>query len=225
MLESFWEPMRFLDWIHRLRDHELEHSIKELQDSEDKWDHFEESDIVLDSLYNSRISVNMTPVKKQLNESLSHMTLDASFLDCSKADQTTESVIQKRRDDIYQCLIQIEIASKTLQGLCHQYESRDVSGKVTQALDRVNSIMKNLKVTLNEKHTTECSNADSVTSNASNCDSTASEIPDTDKTPQPLDRVKKYFTNDVTSTKSNLRNGCPFFKKDNGSRSVRFNVE
>ncbi|XP_058804738.1 kinesin-like protein KIF14 isoform X2 [Phymastichus coffea] len=219
MLESFWEPMHFLDWIHRLRDHELEHSIKELQDSEDKWQSFEESDIVSDSLYNSRISVNMTPVKKQLNESLSHMTLDASFLDVSVTDQTTESVIQKRRDDINQCLIQIEIASKTLQGLCQQYEPRDVSCKVTETLHKVNAIMKDLKVVLNEKHAVENSvDAESVIIDVSNRNSITSENSEIDKTAQPFDRVKKYFTNDATSTKSNLRNACPFFKKDNSSR-------
>lgn len=226
MVESLWQPLRFLDWIHRLRDHELEHSIKELQDCEDKWEPFEDSDIVPDSLYSSRISINMTPVKKQLNESLSQFSIDASFLDGSMADQTSESVVQKRRDDIHQCLIQMELASKTLKGLCHQYESREVSGKVTQALDKVNAIMQQLKVTLEEKAPTEASSAESVMSNVSNPDNTVIENSETDKSAQPFAIGKKYFHDSAASpAKSNLRNTCPFLKNDNASRSVRFNFK
>ncbi|XP_031778628.1 kinesin-like protein KIF14 isoform X4 [Nasonia vitripennis] len=226
MVESLWQPLRFLDWIHRLRDHELENSIKELQDSEDKWDPFEDSDIVPDSLYSSRISINMTPVKKQLNESLSQFSVDASFLDGSMADQTSESIVQKRRDDIHQCLIQMELASKTLKGLCHQYESREVSGKVTQALDKVNMIMQQLKVTLEEKAPTEASSTESVTSNVSNNDNTVIENSETDKNTQPFAFGKKYFHDSAASpAKSNLRSTCPFLKNDNASRSVRFNFK
>lgn len=232
MIESLWQPMRFLDWIHRLRDHELEHSIKELQDSEDKWEPFEDSDIVPDSLYSSRISINMTPVKKQLNESLSQFSIDASFLDGSIADQTTESVIQKRRDDIQQCLIQMELAAKTLKGLCHQYESREVSGKVTQALDKVNVIMHHLKVTLEEKPATE-SHTEAEESSVSTPESTVIEkSSDSSVAVQPLATGKKYFFNAAAAAaaaspaKSNLRNTCPFLKNDKeAARSVRFNFK
>ena len=219
--------MRFLEWIHKLRDHELEHSIRDLQDSDDKWEPFEDSNIIPDSLYCSRISVNMTPVKKQLNESLSQFSIDASFLDGSFADQTADSVIQKRRDDIHQCLIQMDLASKTLKGLCHQYESREVSGKVTQALDKVNAIMQQLKVTLEEKSAAESSSVESVASNVSDHDNTVIENSVIDKTDEePLAPVKKYFPNSFASpAKSNLRNTCPFLKNDNAARSVRFNFK
>ena len=222
MVESLWEPMRFLEWIHHLRDHELEHSIRELQDSEDKWEPFEDSDIVPDSLYSSRISINMTPVKRQLNESLSQFSIDASFLDGSMIDQTTESLLQKRRDDIHQCLIQMELASKTLKGLCHQYESREVSGKVTQALDKVNSIIKGIKSTLEEKQA-ESSNSTNASERQDNTtvieNSMASDR-------NSIESPKKHFPdcNAPPPSKSNLRNTCPVIKND-AARSVRFDIQ
>lgn len=225
MVETLWQPVRFLDWIHRLRDHELEDSIRDLQDSEDKWEHFEDSDIVPDSLYSSRISINITPVKKQLNESLSQFSVDASFLDGSMADQTTESIIQKRRDDIHQCLIQMELAAKTLKGLCHQYESREVSGKVTQALDKVNSILRGLKVTLEEKSEEPGSSTEMVSSNSTTSpDNTVIENAK-EKHSDTFANTKKFFSNIVdTPKKSNLKS-CPLSKNDNNTRSVRFDCK
>ncbi|XP_011493839.1 PREDICTED: kinesin-like protein KIF14 [Ceratosolen solmsi marchali] len=224
MVESLWQPIRFLDWIHQLRDHELEHSIKELQDSDDKWEPFEESDIVQDSLYCSRISVNMTPVKRQLNESLSQFSVDASFLDSSTVDCTSESIVQKRRDDIHQCLIQMELASKTLKGLCHQYESREISGKVTQALDKVHIILQHLKTILEVK-AVPMGSVDNQISIVSNVNNTMIDKAEADKSGQSLDILKKYCYKSVASpAKSNLRSACPYFTNDNASRSVKFNI-
>lgn len=74
--------MRFLDWLHRLRDFDIENSIKELRDSEDEWERYEDSEIVQDSfLENSRISVNITPIKKQLSESLHQISMENGTLD------------------------------------------------------------------------------------------------------------------------------------------------
>jgi hypothetical protein len=225
MVESLWQPIRFLDWIHLLRDHELEHSIKELQDVDDKWEPFEESDIIQDSLYCSRISVNMTPVKKQLNESLSQFSVDASFLDSSTVDHTSESIVNKRREDIHQCLIQMELASKTLKGLCHQYESREISGKVTQALDKVQIILQQVKATLEVKSVPENS-IESEMSNVSNPNNTVIEKIDIDKSDQSLDIVKKYCFNSIRSPgNSNLRSTSSYFNNDNVVRSVRFNIK
>ncbi|KAJ8680905.1 hypothetical protein QAD02_016692 [Eretmocerus hayati] len=229
MVETLWQPYRFLEWIHKLRDHELEHSIKDLQDSEDRWEPFEDSDIVPDSLYtSSRISVNITPVKRQLNESLSQFSVEASFLDSSMADQTTESVLQKRRDDIHQCIIQMDLASKTLKGLCHQYETREVSGKVTQALDKVNAILQQLKLTLEDKHCAE-SSADSGASNLSNPDNTVIEN-SSDRTTQAMFNGKKYFSNGHNDYKESgskddlkVQSACPLTKSNSASKLVRFN--
>ncbi|XP_014214320.1 kinesin-like protein KIF14 isoform X2 [Copidosoma floridanum] len=226
MLETLWQPMRFLDWIRQLRDHELEHSIKELQDAEDKWEPFDDSDIMPDSLCSSRISINMTPVKKQLNESLSQFSIDTSFLDCSVADRTNESVFLKRRDDIHQCFIQIEIASKTLKGLCHQYESREVSGKITQALDQVNSVMQDLKDLFREKSPPENSVAEIMASDVGDPENTVIENSVIDKSSTPFAVVKNFFANcNTTPSKSNLKPACPYFKNDNNTKSVKFDVE
>ncbi|XP_014233290.1 kinesin-like protein KIF14 isoform X2 [Trichogramma pretiosum] len=245
MVESLWKPMRFLDWMHRLRDHELEHSIRELQDSNDKWEPFEDSDIVPDSLYDSRISVNITPVKRQLNESLSQFSVDASFLDDSLADKTTESIVQKRRDDMHQCIIQMELASKTLKGLCNQYESQDVSLKVSKALSKIGDTLKYIQDSLEEKRydTVSSFNINGTVETTSASDSTG-EQPDNNTSlhenstscrtsdmnsavPSP---TIKYFpdSNAPQPTKSNLRTGCPFLKNDDATgstRSVRFDFK
>uniref|UniRef100_A0ABD2W0C7 Kinesin motor domain-containing protein n=1 Tax=Trichogramma kaykai TaxID=54128 RepID=A0ABD2W0C7_9HYME len=245
MVESLWKPMRFLDWMHRLRDHELEHSIRELQDSKDKWEPFEDSDIVPDSLYDSRISVNITPVKRQLNESLSQFSVDASFLDDSLADKTTESIVQKRRDDMHQCIIQMELASKTLKGLCNQYESQDVSLKVSKALSKIGDTLKYIQDSLEEKRydTISSFNINGTVETTSASDSTG-EQPDNNTSlyenstscrtsdmnsavPSP---TIKYFpdSNAPQPTKSNLRTGCPFLKNDDATgstRSVRFDFK
>lgn len=212
MKESFWEPMRFLNWIHQLREHELESSMKELRDPNDKWEPFEESEVLVDSLCNSRISVNLTPVKKQMNESLHQLSVDASFLDNS-IDQTTESVLQKRREDIQQCLIQMELASKTLRALCNQYETKNVSGKVGKALEKVNAIIYDVKSILDDRSIVtdqNISELDNVTFDQTEMD----------------DEVKKFTPNFDSGppAKSNLKNACPFLKNENEMKSVKFDI-
>ncbi|XP_012280682.1 kinesin-like protein KIF14 [Orussus abietinus] len=222
-VETLWQPMRFLDWVHRLRDFDIEDSIKELRDSEDDWELYDDSDFTQDSLNNSRISINITPVKKQLNESLHQLSMDSSILECSIADQTAESVISKRRDDILQCLLQMELAARTLGKLCHFYESREVSGQVTKSLDQVHSIIDSLKSTLESKNSNETTNC-SASSNTSGLNNTVIENSENVVSTSSLNNSAKHVPRwDASPTRPNLKSGCPVLQ--NGTaKSVRFDV-
>lgn len=188
MMESLWSSIQFLDWVHKLRDYDIEDSLNVLHQEECKWERYEDTEVFEDSLNLSRISVNITPVKKQLNESLHQWTLDMSLL-----DTTSDSMIFEQRENINACLVQIELAAKTLAKLCHQYETREVSGLVTQAVDKVQCIMSEVKSTIHNS-----------TAQSDYSDTTVIERPNT-----ILD----------SPVKSNLRN----FKKTNAQKNVRFN--
>ncbi|XP_063973187.1 kinesin-like protein KIF14 [Diachasmimorpha longicaudata] len=138
--EAFWEPMYFLDWVHRLRDGES--TKKDLIDSTEHWEALDESQLE-DSLDSSRISINLTPIKRQLNESLLQLSMNGSLFEAP--DET--HVVTQRRDDMKACLLQMEIAAKTLSKLCH-HESEDVSKKVTESLTNVNGILTSLRKAL-----------------------------------------------------------------------------
>ncbi|XP_015604059.1 kinesin-like protein KIF14 isoform X2 [Cephus cinctus] len=145
--ETLWKPMRFLDWVHRLREFDVEDSLKVLRDVEDQWVTFDESEIADDSLNTSRISINMTPVRRQLNESLHQLSMDAGILEETgisylKDDSGKVDGLQLQEAE---CLSQIEIAVQRLAHLCHLHESRETSGAVTKALDKVQSIVMDLR--------------------------------------------------------------------------------
>lgn len=221
-LETHWKPMHFLDWVHRLRDHDIEDSIRELRNSEDNWEVYEESDMIEDSLNNSRISINMTPVKKQLNESLHHLSLDNSLLERTGVNETTDSTFGKRRDDIEKCLEQMENAARSLSRLCHDHESRETSGQVTKSMDKVCNIIDSLKNILNVKNCD--SNEDNEISNISEINNTV--IENSESVLSDLNASSRNITSNKNSPKkSNRRDKCPFFKDPPNSKSVRFNVQ
>lgn len=223
-LETVWQPLHFLDWIHRLRDHDIEDSMKELRNTVDDWEAYDDSDIAQDSLNSSRISVNMTPVKKQLNESLHHLSMDSSILERIGADnnETAESLKEMRRDEIAKCLEDMERAAKTLSRLCHQYESRETSGRVTKSIDKVRTIIDSLKSTL-DRNAVSDSNDESETSNNSGFNNTVIQNSETSAISE-VDRSTKYFVTPKGSPGSPKKQ-CPFLDKALTPKTVRFNVE
>lgn len=203
MKETFWQPMRFLDWVHRLRDYDIEDSIKELCTSEETWESYENTETFEDSLNNSRISINMTPVKKQLNESLQQLSLDTSVLGNTLINQTFD--ISKDQETINTCLIQMELATKTLRKL---YSKNGGIQSVMESLNNMQSIICSLRETLEIEDTNKYSN-ESIISNQN----FSSNIENSD-TNLTVSKNIKF----VSTTKSTLRNNAKAFDK----KSVRF---
>lgn len=200
--------MRFLDWVHRLRDHDVENSIKELAECEEDWQPYEQ--VSQDSL-ESRISVNITPVKKQLNESIFQMSLDSSMLDMSLSDiDKTAEVSDRRQDDMIQCLRQMEIAAKTLAKLCNRHLNSELSNKVSTNLDQVYKSAETIKVVI--------SNATNDSKTESSGNETVIEAPTGEKKETSVVASNKKFFEEI----DNKKNKCPFGKSET-PKSVRFN--
>ncbi|XP_033343227.1 kinesin-like protein KIF14 isoform X2 [Bombus vosnesenskii] len=207
MRETFWQPMRFLDWVHRLRDYDIEDSIKELCTSEETWEPYENTETFEDSLNNSRISINITPVKKHLNESLQQLSLDTSILGSTLINQTFD--ISKDQETINTCLVQMELATRTLRKLCTRNGGIQ---SVAESLDNMQSIICSLREILEIEDINKYSN-ESVTPMQSFNNSV---IEDSDTN---LAVSKNYNIKSVSLTKSTLRNSINGFDK----KSVRFN--
>ncbi|XP_044595120.1 kinesin-like protein KIF14 isoform X2 [Cotesia glomerata] len=216
MLETVWQPENFLDWVRRLRDFDNEDTIKELVDCDGtNWEMFDESEMPEDSLDMSRISVNLTPVKRQLNESFHQLSMNGSFLD-STIDKTTDSAVLRRYEDMDACLLQIEVAAKTLGKLCHQYESRETSGEVTKSLDKVRNVVSTLRETFNSLHKTNDNSTNIESSNNTVIENSVASVNQINN-----EKLNKFDDN-RTSESNTFR--CPF-SQDNNSKSVRFNVK
>lgn len=164
MMETLWQPMDFLDWIHRLRNCDIEDSIKELRDFPYNWEPYDTREIFEDSLNNSRISINMTPVKKQLNESIHQLTMDTSILEPTLNDQT--SVMHDQQEDINACLTQIEVAAKTLNKLCH-YQNHNIK-PIVESLTKIQDIIETLKSIFQNKDLSECEDTSTNSINSVN---------------------------------------------------------
>lgn len=147
MKETLWEPMRFLEWIHRLRDYDIEDSIKELYTTDEIWEPYENTETFEDSLNSSRISINMTPVKKHLNESLQQLSLDTSVYENTCTNQTFHSC--KEQETINTCLVQMELATKTLRKLC---DGNDEVQLVIESLNNMQTIINNLREVLEARN-------------------------------------------------------------------------
>ena len=150
MKETLWEPMRFLEWIHRLRDYDIEDSVKELHTTDEIWEPYENTETFEDSLNSSRISINMTPVKKHLNESLQQLSLDTSVFENPCAGQTFHSC--KEQEIINTCLVQMELATKTLRKLC---DGNDGVQLVIESLNNMQIIINNLREVLEARNLNE----------------------------------------------------------------------
>lgn len=198
MLEALCEPMRFLDWVHRLRDNEAESTINYFLESTDNWEAFEESQFGEDSLDTSRISINLTPIKRHLNESLLQLSMNGSLFESGEDPQ--DSAASRRRGDMKACLLQMEIAAKTLDKLCHD-ESPEISREVTKSLSSITTSLNYLKQTLHF-----------VTS---------------DKKPLKIESIFSKnglnFTDTPDKTRSPGKRKCPAFQSP--GKTVRFNVQ
>nr|XP_034190007.1 kinesin-like protein KIF14 isoform X3 [Osmia lignaria] len=150
MKETLWEPMRFLEWIHHLRDYDIEDSLKELHTTDEIWEPYENTETFEDSLNSSRISINMTPVKKHLNESLQQLSLDTSVFENPCAGQTFHSC--KEQEIINTCLVQMELATKTLRKLC---DGNDGVQLVIESLNNMQIIINNLREVLEARNLNE----------------------------------------------------------------------
>ncbi|OAD61345.1 Kinesin-like protein KIF14 [Eufriesea mexicana] len=206
MKETFWQPMRFLDWVHRLRDYDIEDSMKELSTSDGIWETYENTETFEDSLNTSRISINMTPVKKHLNESLQQFSLDTSILGSTLTNQTFD--ISKEQETIYMCLTQMELATKTLRKLCNR--NGEIQS-VAEFLNNMQSIIYNLRDALEIKDTSKHTN-ESINS-IQNVSSSIIENSDAN-----LAVPKNNSMTSVSPTKSTLRSHIKCFDK----KSVRF---
>ncbi|XP_070157027.1 kinesin-like protein KIF14 isoform X1 [Polyergus mexicanus] len=164
MMETLWQPMDFLDWIHRLRNYDIKDSIKELRDFPYNWEPYDTREIFEDSLNNSRISINMTPVKKQLNESIHQLTMDTSILEPTLNDQPF--VTHDQQEDINACLTQIEVAAKTLSKLC-QYQNHNIK-PIVESLTKIQDIIETLKNIFQNKDLSECEDTSTNSINSAN---------------------------------------------------------
>lgn len=164
MMEALLQPTVFLDWVHRLRNCDTENSIKELENFDCNWESYDETEVFEDSLNGSKISINMTPVKKQLNESINQFSMDTSMFEATLNDQ---SVTYDQQEDVNACLIQIEVAAKTLNKLCHRYEKLDTK-PIIESLSKMQDIIETLKEIFQSTESSECEDTSGNSINSAN---------------------------------------------------------
>lgn len=162
MMETLWQPIDFVDWVHRLRNCDIEDSVKELRDFNCDWEPYDETEVFEDSLNGSRISINMTPVKKRLNESVHYFSMDASMLEVTLNDRTSMTS-HNQQEDVNACLTQIEIAAKTLNKLCQRYGNHDTK-PIVESLTKMQDIVETLKNLFQSKDFNESEDASSINS-------------------------------------------------------------
>ncbi|XP_076685162.1 kinesin family member nebbish isoform X2 [Andrena cerasifolii] len=211
MKETLWQPMRFLDWVHRLRDYDIEDSIKELHTTDETWEPYENTETFEDSLNSSRISINMTPVKKHLNESLQQLSVDTSVLGSTFANQTVDC--SRDQETVDTCLVQIEQAAKTLRRLC------DKNGKiqvVSESLNSMQNIIDRMRGILEERDMCEYTHETAIS--IENSIATVSEKCDIIDLTLPEDCDTKTA---ASPTKSTLRSSSRNFERT-VQKNVRF---
>lgn len=242
MMETLWQPIDFLDWIYRLRNCDIEDSMKELQDFSCNWEPYDTTEIFEDSLNNSRISINMTPVKKQLNESIHQFTMDTSMLEPTLNDQI--SVIHDQQEDVNACLTQIEVAAKTLSKLC-QHQNHNIR-PIVESLTKMQDIIETLKSIFQNKDLSECEDTSTNSINSANntvidvtngiktifqnkdinkckeentvsSDNVSNNV---DKTSIAKSDVKKFLNHNMSPKKSNIQSNI--VKTENSPKNVRF---
>lgn len=162
-MEMLWQATDFLNWIYRLKNcDDIKDSMKELYHSDCKWESYE-TEVFEDSLNNSRISINMTPVKKQLNRSIH---LDQLILETTMNEHT--SIMHDQQEELNACLTQIEVAAKTLNKLCRQkYQNHDTK-PIVESLAKMQDIIELLKNILQSKNSSECEDVSANSINSAN---------------------------------------------------------
>ncbi|XP_076281129.1 kinesin family member nebbish isoform X2 [Lasioglossum baleicum] len=200
MKETLWQPIRFLDWVHRLRDYDIEDSIKELCTTLDgTWEPYENTETFEDSLNNSRISINMTPVKKHLNESLQQFSMDAAVLETTVDNQTLDDT--KEQESINKCLVQMEHAAKVLRRLC---EKNNENQMVVDSLNGIQNNIDSLRKALDTQNL--CEHTNESTNHSQSSDSNV-PLEKSDTSTSPSQDCHKDCAKSVVNspTKSNLR--------------------
>ncbi|XP_015184259.1 PREDICTED: kinesin-like protein KIF14 [Polistes dominula] len=220
--ETLWEPMRFLDWVHQLRDYDIENSLKELTNCENDWVPYDDTETFEDSLNSSRISINLTPVKKHLNENFQQLSMDTSIHDSTTQEEASE---YQQRKNVSTYLLQIERATQALSILCQRCESPEINNTISESLDRVQNIIVDIRSMLLVKNLKDSKN-ESETSNGSVSNNTT-VIEKTDCKNSTLLGDIDHFKEDVklntSPIKSNLRNNTTTHNKNgNILKSVRF---
>ncbi|KAL6422349.1 hypothetical protein ACFW04_010595 [Cataglyphis niger] len=245
-VETLWQPIDFLDWIYRLRNCDIEDSIKELRDLSCNWEPYDTTEIFEDSLNNSRISINMTPVKKQLNESIHQFTMDTSMLEPTLNDQI--SIMPDQQEDVNACLTQIEVAAKTLSKLC-QYQNHNIK-PIVESLTKMQDIIETLKSIFQNKDLNECE--DMSTNSINSANNTVIDVTNSiktifqnrdinkckeentvssdnvsndniDKTSIAKSDVKKFLNHNMSPKKSSIQsNIVSDMKTENSPKNVRF---
>jgi len=244
MIETLWQPIDFLDWMDRLRNCDVKDAIKELRVFDCDWESYEtnETKVFKDS-NNSRISINITPVKKQLNESIHQFSMDTSMLEVTLNDQS--SVMHDQRDDMNACVTQIEVATKTLNKLCYRYQYHDTKS-IVESLAKMQNIIETLKSILQNKNSSEDGSVNSTNSindtviditknifqneNTKEClmqkDIKSVDIAgnsDTDKALTKKDDIKNCPSQNASPTNSNIQNNVTLDAKIiNFQKNVRF---
>lgn len=239
-MEMLWRATDFLDWIYRLKNcDDIKNSIKELYHSDYKWESYE-TEVFEDSLNNSRISINMTPVKKQLNRSIH---LDQLILETTMNEHT--SIMHDQQEEVNACLTQIEVAAKTLNKLCRQnHETKPIVESLVKMQDIIeflknilqnnssefedvsaNSInsanntvidmsndVKNI-LSLHNKNTNECKEKDISIDSISNND--VGKL-------VAKDDAENCLSYDISPKKSSMRSHMLDTKNANAQKNVRF---
>lgn len=106
----------------------------------------------------------MTPVKRQLNESVHHFSMDASMLEATMNDT---SIIHDQQENVNACLTQIEVAAKTLNKLCHRYQNHDIK-PIVESLVKMQDIIETLKSLFQSKDSSECEDTSANSINSAN---------------------------------------------------------
>ncbi|KAL0121744.1 hypothetical protein PUN28_006901 [Cardiocondyla obscurior] len=190
-METLWKATDFLNWIYRLKNgDDIKESVKELWNSDSKWESFE-AETFEDSLNSSRISINMTPVKKQLNQSihLDKLILETTMNDTSK--------MFDQQEDVNACLTQIEVATKTLNKLCRKNDNHDATS-IVESLNKMQDIIESLKNIFQNKDSSECEDISANSINSAN-------------------NTVIDMSNDVQNTLSQLRNKNTYECKENNT--------
>ncbi|KAG5307830.1 KIF14 protein, partial [Pseudoatta argentina] len=241
-METLWQATDFLDWVYRLRNNDIEDSIKELQSSKLNWecDESKHSEVFEDSLNNSKISINMTPVKRQLNESMHQFSMDASMLEATMNDT---SLIHDQQENVNACLTQIEVAAKTLKKLCHRYQNDTKS--IVESLGKMQDIIESLKNIFQSKDSSECEDVSANSINSANntvidmsndvknisSNKDANECKEKDAISidsinndlaKLTTEVTENCSNHMSLKKSSMRNNALVTKAENVQKNVRF---
>ncbi|XP_011154462.1 kinesin-like protein KIF14 isoform X2 [Harpegnathos saltator] len=242
MMETLLQPMDFLDWVHHLRNCDIEDSMKELRDLDGDWEPYDETEVFEDSLNNSRISINIAPMKKEMNESVHQFSMDESMLEATLHDQTSIITSHNQQEDINVCLTQIEVATKTLNKLCHQYQTYNTT-PIVQSLTKMQDVVETLKNIFQSKDLNECE--EMSTNSISSANDTVIEISNIqniiqkenleykEKSTNSIDNAessdktegdaKSYLNQNTLPTKSNVQNNVALdAKAANVPKNVRF---